>query len=218
MSAFPSLPLFTDAWVADTKHLSRLERGTYHDLIVLMWRSPECRVPNDDEWLSRRMGMTLDEVKNELRPIIAEFMQTDGNWLFQKRLRKEFDWCKKNSRQRSDAAKSRWSKEKTPSKRNANTDTPRNAPILSYPTNKMPPAAAPSPEVELFRRGKDVLGRESGGLIKNLVKAKAGDIALARAAIETASTKANPREYVGGVIRGGAQQQDSFLDPQAGIL
>ena len=50
MAQFPGLLLWTDAWVADTKHLSRLERGTYLDLLVLMWRTPGCRVPNDDEW------------------------------------------------------------------------------------------------------------------------------------------------------------------------
>jgi len=86
MSAFPHLPLFTDAWVADTKHLSRLERGTYFDLLVLMWRVPNCRVPNDDAWLGKRLGMTADEVTNELRPIITEFCQIDGNWITQKRL------------------------------------------------------------------------------------------------------------------------------------
>jgi len=127
MAAFPSLPLFTDAWVADTKHLTRLERGTYHDLVVLMWRTPECRVPNDDAWLSKRLGMTLDEVKNELRPIIAEFCSTDGNWITQKRLRKEWEWCSRSRTHQSGRAKSRWSKEKP----NAGDAQPGNAP---YPT------------------------------------------------------------------------------------
>jgi len=40
-----------------------------------------------------------------------------------------------------------------------------------------------SEEVDLFHRGKTVLGDNAGGLIKNLIKAKAGNIALARAAI-----------------------------------
>jgi uncharacterized protein YdaU (DUF1376 family) len=124
LSAFPSLPLFTDAWVADTKHLTRLERGTYHDLLVLMWRSPNCRVPNDDAWLGKRLGMTPDEVKSELRPIIAEFIQSDGNWLMQKRLQKEFAWVSKNSKKRSDAAKARWNKEKDACKSNAPIPNP----------------------------------------------------------------------------------------------
>jgi len=136
MSAFPHLPLFTDAWVADTKHLSRLERGTYFDLLVLMWRVPNCRVPNDDAWLGKRLGMTADEVTNELRPIITEFCQIDGNWITQKRLKREWDWCLRNSKKRSDAAKSRWQKEKGVSKRSTAQHVECNAPSLSDPIEK----------------------------------------------------------------------------------
>jgi hypothetical protein len=61
--------------------------------------------------------------------------------------------------------------------------------------------AVRSEEADLFSRGKAVLGETAGGLIKNLITAKAGNIALARAAIETASTKQDPREYVAACIR-----------------
>ena len=60
----------------------------------------------------------------------------------------------------------------------------------------------PDPERDLFARGKTVLGKEAGGLITKLLKAKNGEIALARAAIEQASVKENPREYIGAIIRG----------------
>src|SRR5262245_26082935 len=112
MAQFPGLLLWTDSWVADTAHLTRLERGTYHDLLVLMWRTPGCRVPNDDAWLSRHMRMTAEEVVAELRPIIKEFCQTDGNWLFQKRLQKEFVRAFWHKQKQSDRAKSRWNKMK----------------------------------------------------------------------------------------------------------
>jgi hypothetical protein len=58
-------------------------------------------------------------------------------------------------------------------------------------------------ESDLFRRGKDLLGKNAGGFIKQLLAAKAGNVALARSALETASTKQDPREYLGAVIRGG---------------
>jgi hypothetical protein len=64
-------------------------------------------------------------------------------------------------------------------------------------------AASASPrgeEADLFRRGKEVLGQDAGGLIAKLLKARDGNIALARAVIELASTKQDPREYVGAVI------------------
>lgn len=108
MAKFRALMLWTDAWIADTKHLSRCERGTYHDLLVLMWRSPGCTVPNDDKWLAKHLGMTIVEVESELRPLIAEFCQTDGNRIWQKRLKKEFG----HSMSQSARAKSRWRKKK----------------------------------------------------------------------------------------------------------
>lgn len=57
---------------------------------------------------------------------------------------------------------------------------------------------------ELFDRGKDVLGDGSGGLIQKLLAVKHGNLALARAAIEQASTMDNPRQYVGGILNGGS--------------
>lgn len=100
MAEFPSLPLWTDAWVADTKHLSRAERGLYMDLLILMWRSATCKVPNDDAWLAKRLNLTEKEVTGELRPIISEFCISDGNRIWQKRLFKEYEFCRRQSARR----------------------------------------------------------------------------------------------------------------------
>lgn len=59
-----------------------------------------------------------------------------------------------------------------------------------------------SEEAGLFERGKKVLGKGAGGFITNLLKAKGGSIPLARAAIEQAATKHDPREYIGRIING----------------
>lgn len=147
MAKFPHIPFWVDAWTADTSHLTRCERGTYLDLLVLMWRSPGCRVPNDDAWLSKHMRMTPSEVANELRPLIAEFCQTSGNWLTQKRLVQEFLFVKRKSRKQSVNAKSRWNKEKDTCQRNATTTTVGIAPT---PT--------PTPTKKVLKEG-DVLDR-----------------------------------------------------------
>ena len=68
--------------------------------------------------------------------------------------------------------------------------------------NAAPEKPARDEERDLFDRGKQLLGASSGGLIKRLVTAKGGSIQLARAAIETAATKSDPREYLGAIIRG----------------
>lgn len=74
-----------------------------------------------------------------------------------------------------------------------------------------PPPAAKTPDAELFVRGREVLGKNCGGLISDLKKHHGGNIALARATIEQASTKADPREYIGAVIRGAKQENRSDL-------
>jgi len=62
--------------------------------------------------------------------------------------------------------------------------------------------AASDLEVELFRRGKQVLGDNAGGLIKRLLTCKGGKINQARAAIEASADRQDPREYIGAIIRG----------------
>ncbi|WLA75065.1 hypothetical protein QIH77_07660 [Bradyrhizobium diazoefficiens] len=69
------------------------------------------------------------------------------------------------------------------------------------PPQQAKPMPPPDAETELFRRAKEVLGNGSGGLVSRLLKAKGGKIPLARAAIEQASTKHDPREYIGAIIR-----------------
>lgn len=58
------------------------------------------------------------------------------------------------------------------------------------------------PEREYFARGREVLGKGNGALIGKLLKAKGGNVALARAALEQASQKDSPIEYIGAVCRG----------------
>jgi hypothetical protein len=72
----------------------------------------------------------------------------------------------------------------------------------SRPPPTPPPVEPPDQEKELYRRGREVLGKSAGGLVTQLLKAKDGKIPLARAAIETASTKHDPREYIGAIIHG----------------
>ena len=67
--------------------------------------------------------------------------------------------------------------------------------------------APPDPAIaerEFFARGKQILGKSAGGQLAKLKTAKGGNVALARAALETASTKENPAEYIAGAIRAGA--------------
>ena len=72
------------------------------------------------------------------------------------------------------------------------------------------PSAVSDPEKQLFERGKEIFGLKSGGsLTAKLLKSKTGNVSLARAAIETAATKQDPREYIGAIIRGRDSPDDA---------
>lgn len=76
-------------------------------------------------------------------------------------------------------------------------------------------APAADAETDYFRRGKAVLGPSAGGVLTKLVKARGGSYQLARAVLETASTKARPAEYIGALLRGVASAERNGWD--AGI-
>lgn len=124
MANFPALPLWTDAYLADTAHLSDAENGLYIRLLILIWRSPKCRIPNDDSWLSRRFSDV-----GAVRALIKEFCFCDGNWIKQKRLFREWKYVNTKRLKQSVKAKSRWEKEKDLYHGNAPTPTPIPTPI-----------------------------------------------------------------------------------------
>jgi hypothetical protein len=57
-------------------------------------------------------------------------------------------------------------------------------------------------ERELFQRGRELLGKSAGGQITKLLRAKGGNVALARSALELAATKDKPAEFIAASIRG----------------
>lgn len=170
MSTFPAIPLFVDAWVADTSHLSRAERGLYLDLLTLMWRTPECRVPNEIEWIARRLRCSDDELPM-LRQIIAEFCQSTGNWITQKRLKKEYDFVFAKSAKNRKAAQERWAKESEvdvirklePKKTNDTDKSLKNNVVELCERNAPTPTPTPTP-IASASNGKDVFARVDAAL------------------------------------------------------
>lgn len=96
MSAFPSLPLFTDAFIADTGHLSAQETGAFLMLLMMAWRSPDCQLPDDDDRLARWARVDR-RTWARIKPIVMEFWTlANGTWT-QKRLSKERDHVSKRA-------------------------------------------------------------------------------------------------------------------------
>ena len=109
MAQFPALPLFTDAYLGDTTHLTTIEHGTYLLLLMAAWRSKDCKLPDDDKLLARYAKLSPAQWK-KLRPFIIPFFTIENGFLFQGRLRDELTFVKQKSKSQSDKAKARWLK------------------------------------------------------------------------------------------------------------
>jgi len=215
------MALYVGDYLADTAHLSAAEHGAYLLLIMHYWRTGG--LPDDDGALARIVRMKAGEWR-KARPIIEAFFQP--GWKH-KRIESEIAEAARISEAGRKAglasAEARRNGRSTDVERplhDRSNDLPTKAqPSQSQPQKEDAAGAAPDPEVELFRRGREVLGHQAGGLIAKLLTAKQKNIALARAAIEQASTKSNPREYVGAVIRGKqSADQPNWLGGIEGII
>ena len=88
MAEAPIMPLYTDAWLADTAQLSAEEKGAYMGLLISMWRSPEPRLRLDHERLARVACVSARRwVK--IWPVLAEFFVEQDGHITQKRLTNE---------------------------------------------------------------------------------------------------------------------------------
>ena len=89
MTAVPAMLLWTDAYMADTSHLTTVEHGAYLLLLMAMWRAGGS-LPNDDVRLARIAKLSLDKW-HKVAPTVMEFMTVDGKAVTQKRLKLEFE-------------------------------------------------------------------------------------------------------------------------------
>ncbi len=80
MAEFPALPLYTDAYLADTRHLTTEEHGAYLLLLMCMWRTRGCALRDDDKLLARIVGISLRRWM-KLRLVLEDFfLVADGLW------------------------------------------------------------------------------------------------------------------------------------------
>lgn len=93
MSQAPAMPVFTDALLGDTLHLSAEEFGAYCLLLFATWRNNGKAMPDDPAKLSRICRVTTRRWLERLRPVLVSFFDlSDGCW-HQKRLEKEWMFC-----------------------------------------------------------------------------------------------------------------------------
>ena len=109
MAEFPALPLWTDAYLADTRHLTMEEHGAYMLLLMLAWRSPDCCLPDDGKRLARMLGITPKKWTALREALTGPSMFQAGNGVLrQKRLTRERDFVLRQSEVQRKNAEARW--------------------------------------------------------------------------------------------------------------
>jgi uncharacterized protein YdaU (DUF1376 family) len=160
MAEFPALPLWTDAYLGDTTHLTTIEHGAYFLLLLAMWRTRDCSLPSDDRLLARYTRLTAGQWAR-IKPVIMPFFDVSGDRITQGRLTDEAKLVRQNSKKASDAARARWLKDKETgdadagakqSGRSAPTPTPTPTPTedsgAKAPLSAEPPLELTPTEVE----------------------------------------------------------------------
>jgi uncharacterized protein YdaU (DUF1376 family) len=119
MANLPFMPFWTDAYLADTVHLTTEQHGAYLLLLFQAWRSPDCSLSDDDELLALQAKVSPAKWK-AMKPIVMAFWKLDKRrkrWV-QKRLRIEREKVMERKAKAKDSAASRW-KEKEKGDANA---------------------------------------------------------------------------------------------------
>jgi uncharacterized protein YdaU (DUF1376 family) len=218
VTKLPWMPLDVAAYLADTGHLSTEEHGAYILLILHYWQHKS--LPPGDKLLAQTARLSPKKwarVKTVLQPLFLD------DWKH-KRVEQELAKASNIRAKRVDAARIMHRNRGA----NVGAGAPQfaHAPVVHMHVHKRQSQGPPSSEVSretssdgmrtgeiasddktgLYQRANEILGKGCGGLVTKLLQAREGNVALARAVVETASTKANPREYIGGVIRGNAEK------------
>jgi uncharacterized protein YdaU (DUF1376 family) len=205
MSKRPWMPFYGGDFTAKTMDLSDRETGWYIRLIVHCWEHGSIPISN-----CRKLMLIAHAKKAIPVSFLERFFCPDGtNFRVTKELRKseEISNKRKAAAEQMHARKMAPTstvvkKENSPSKKMESTNG----------KGTTEEATRPSPEADLYRRGKEVLGSNAGGLISKLMLLKKRNVSECRSVVELAAGKENPREYLGRIISGRAPGQDADRD------
>jgi len=111
MAELPYMPMYWDAYLGDTRHLTTVEHGAYLLLLGAMWRSGGT-LPLDDKFIARTVGLTPGQWRR-VQPTIMRFMTTIAGGRFtQAKLLETFDAVRQKRQSKSSNARSMWLKRK----------------------------------------------------------------------------------------------------------
>ena len=147
VSKAPSMPMYWDAYLADTTHLTTEEHGAYMLLLAAMWRR-NGSVPDDDKDNARILGLTpakWRKIKARFAETISGFNMEAGT-ITQEKLQKTWEITQeKIDKNRVNGAKGGHAKSK------GNNDLDQ----ANAKVSQSPKATIPEPEPEPYIRKKE---------------------------------------------------------------
>jgi uncharacterized protein YdaU (DUF1376 family) len=140
MSQAPSMPMYWDAYLADTTHLTTEEHGAYMLLLAAMWRR-NGSIPEDDSDIARILGMTKGKwAKTKAR--LAGFLIFENGEISQKKLQKLW----KNTQEKIEKNRANGAKGGRPVSSKNNDLAKANGSVSDNPIKTIP---EPEPEPEV---------------------------------------------------------------------
>lgn len=140
------MPLFGDAYLADTRHLSLEEHGAYLQLLMIAWRTADCALPDDDKRIAQMLSVSTAKWR-KLKLEVMKFWTLDAGRWTQRRLLKERTFVNEKRAKNREAAEQRWGAKSLETKGAANANASpvqceRNAPPppLSKKEDNNPPS------------------------------------------------------------------------------
>lgn len=119
-----------------TTHLTPGQHGAYALLLDECYLQPNGTIPNDPEWIIRRLGWSKTDFEDHIKPVLDEFFVEckNGSRFSQKRVQKELKKMKNFSEVQRDRANKRWkTKEKNYASRAGNAEAhAENMPLIPH--------------------------------------------------------------------------------------
>lgn len=195
MAEYPAIPLWTDAYIADTTHLTNEEHGVYLRLLMFAWRSENCALPDNDKRLALMVGLSPKKWQT-LRATIEQFFTVENGTWTQKRLTREREFVTRQSEKNRAAAEARWK----PKPRKENNVANADATPGDMPDGCVTDAPTPTPTVKKERDKS--LSKEMDGFHEfwAVVPRKVAKGAAAKA-YRSALRQADARTILDGMIR-----------------
>lgn len=101
--SLPFFAMFPKDFEAKTSHLTLEEDGAYNRLLRLQWMTAKCKLPNDDQWIIRRMRINQDIFDRIVVGVLDEFFVRKRTGLYNAKLLEVYEkTCDlKNKRKKS---------------------------------------------------------------------------------------------------------------------